>query len=319
MTERDIKLLWGRSGNRCAICRTELSQDKKLASEKYPLGEQAHIVGERKAAPRGESNLSDDERDGYSNRILLCPNHHTEVDKDESYYSVERLHLIKQTHELWVQGKLSEQTDVREQANELVYSSLIDCTVKFCSFQIWNSWVRAAGNSRPCWRESVVNGVEQFEDCIFRAAWPKTRPELERALTTLSGALGKARDTFMRHSEYGQRLGEGVFETIPFYKLIWHEDQSVYERLLSKYNDWELECFFWLWISTKAANWLSDVVRRDINPMFFAVEGRFVFDGGIDQCSGRVPEFSEEEKKILPDGIANLFKEYSSKLRKSEE
>lgn len=28
ITQKDIKLLWGRSGNRCSICRRELTQDK---------------------------------------------------------------------------------------------------------------------------------------------------------------------------------------------------------------------------------------------------------------------------------------------------
>ena len=43
---KDIKILWGRSGNRCAICRTQLTQDAAAVSAAFTLGEQAHIVGE---------------------------------------------------------------------------------------------------------------------------------------------------------------------------------------------------------------------------------------------------------------------------------
>ena len=32
--------------------------------------------------------------------------------------------------------------------------------------------------------------------------------------------------------------------------------------------------------SYEAANWLADVVRRDVNPMFFAAEGKFLIEGG---------------------------------------
>ena len=42
----DIKLLWGRSGNRCAMCRIELSFDAQGTSAAFPLGEQTlHVAG----------------------------------------------------------------------------------------------------------------------------------------------------------------------------------------------------------------------------------------------------------------------------------
>ena len=82
ISEKDIKLLWGRAAAMCSFpeCRTKLTQDKKLASASFPLGEQAHIVGENDNAPRGRSALTEEERKSYFNRILLCPNHHTIID-----------------------------------------------------------------------------------------------------------------------------------------------------------------------------------------------------------------------------------------------
>jgi len=306
MTERDIKLLWGNSGNRCAICKTELSQDKKLSSEKFPLGEQAHIIGEKDSAARGKSNLSDTERDGYSNRILLCPNHHTEIDKDEQYYSVERLHLIKQQHELWVKERLSERADGKKQVADQIYSAIIDAAVKYCDFPGWNRWVSEAGYVYQRWHQNTVSDIDRFEDCIHRAIWPGSNPELENALKTLSLALSKARETFMQHCEYG-RYGS-MYSGVKFYSLTWHEDQSVYHRLLKEYKAWVFEFSFWLWIATKAANWICEVVRKGINPMFFAIEGRFVSCGGIGGDS--IPEFTAAEKQNLPDKIEALIKDY---------
>ena len=308
MTERDIKLLWGRSGNRCAICKekTELSQDKKLSSEKYPLGEQAHIVGEKESAARGKSNLSEQERDGYSNRILLCPNHHTEIDRDEQYYSVERLHLIKQEHELWVQGRLSQHTDTKKQAEELVYSALLDAAVADCFFTDWNMWTAGASGSLAQWPEQVIDGVAKFNDRICRAAWPGSRPELERALKTLALTLSRAKDKFLLHADCG-RTQRGVFDTVPFYKLQWHE-QAVYDRLLAKYEEWWAECSFWIVMATKAANWVSDVVRRDINPLFFALEGRFTHERNFDGVN--IPEFSVSEKRSLPKNLERHFSRF---------
>lgn len=104
---KDLKLLWGRSGNRCAICRTELSFDGKQTSSSFPLGEQAHIVAEQTYGPRGSSDLTQDQRNRYDNLILLCPNHHTEIDKNIADWPVERLQKIKSIHESWVREKLS--------------------------------------------------------------------------------------------------------------------------------------------------------------------------------------------------------------------
>jgi hypothetical protein len=114
ISQQDIKLLWGRSGNRCAICTTELSQDSKNATVASPLGEQAHIVGEKPDVPRGTSILTEQERNSYHNIVLLCPNHHTEIDKNIPDWPVEKLHMKKQKHELWVQRSLSHTRDSKE-------------------------------------------------------------------------------------------------------------------------------------------------------------------------------------------------------------
>jgi HNH endonuclease len=104
MRELDIKLLWGRSGNRCAICKMELSP----TGDKYTLGEMAHIVARSFDGPRGDKDLPLDERDNYSNLILLCPNHHSEIDKDPDVWSRSKLLARKSKHEKWVSRQLDQ-------------------------------------------------------------------------------------------------------------------------------------------------------------------------------------------------------------------
>lgn len=111
ISEKDIKLLWGRSGNRCAICRAELSSAAEHSSSVFPVGQQAHIVAEEPGGPRGESILSPAERNSYYNLILLCSTHHTIIDKDLVGYPVEKLYRIKAKHELWVVSTLSKYSD----------------------------------------------------------------------------------------------------------------------------------------------------------------------------------------------------------------
>lgn len=66
----------------------------------------AHIEGENPGAARYNANMTDEERNNYQNLILLCPTHHTIIDKDESEYTVGKLKQIKKDHEKWIQDSL---------------------------------------------------------------------------------------------------------------------------------------------------------------------------------------------------------------------
>ena len=102
MKDKEIKLLWGKSGGRCAFegCKEELSEEYTV------LGEQAHIIARSKVGPRGESDIDIVARDKYENLILLCNHHHTVIDKMPSKYPVEVLQKIKLSHEKWVSERL---------------------------------------------------------------------------------------------------------------------------------------------------------------------------------------------------------------------
>ncbi|HKJ40712.1 MAG TPA: HNH endonuclease [Sunxiuqinia sp.] len=114
MKEKDIKILWGRSGNRCAICQVELTPD----GDKETLGEMAHIVAKSGDGPRGATDLPSGERDRYRNLILLCPTHHCEIDKNFHDWPVSRLEKIKTDHEHWVSEQLGNgKISVRELDN----------------------------------------------------------------------------------------------------------------------------------------------------------------------------------------------------------
>lgn len=99
----DTKVLWAKSGNSCALCSAALTQDGDLKST--PIGEQAHIKGEHpgneksKPSARYDGEQDPIERNSYANLILLCPTCHTKIDKDETMYTVDRLHSAKSQHE----------------------------------------------------------------------------------------------------------------------------------------------------------------------------------------------------------------------------
>jgi len=107
ISKKDIKILWGKSGNRCAFprCNIELAKEGSTGKN-IVIGVMAHIKGENPTSARYDSNMDDEERNCYENRILLCPTHHTIIDNDSQLYTVEKLLEIKNNHEKWVSESL---------------------------------------------------------------------------------------------------------------------------------------------------------------------------------------------------------------------
>ena len=98
ISEKDLKRLWGLSGGRCAYpaCNCDCLP---FLGETDPtvIGEMAHVIAKKPSGPRGDGTGGDDT---YENLVLLCPTHHTLVDKaPDGKYTVEMLHHWKAKHE----------------------------------------------------------------------------------------------------------------------------------------------------------------------------------------------------------------------------
>lgn len=304
ISERDIKLLWGRAAGICSFpdCRIKLTQDNKLASDSFPLGEQAHIVGLTKTSPRGKSNLTKREKDSYYNLILLCPNHHTLIDKNPDDYTIEKLHYFKDQHEYWIEHKFSESKDSLQTAQSITYADLIDATVEACQLDSWNKWASRAVSTSMNWDEDAHNRLFKFYNKIIGAIWPKTLPELECALKKLAYEIYEAIQTFVEHCNPSETK-DGILVEERFYKSRgWIEDNNEYQQLFKEYEAWQSKCQNHVIEATKAVNWLADVVRRDINPLFYATKGKFfVTMGPYDFLTFRTYffEYTEREKERI--------------------
>ncbi len=297
---KDIKLLWGRSGNRCAVCKIQLTQDAESVTSAFTLGEQAHIVGEKADAPRGDSPLTQEQRDSYHNLILLCPTHHTEIDKNEADWPVERLHLQKSSHELWVTETLSETVDHVKLAQQVALSAIIDSAVEKLALEKWQGWTSFALSPNQRWPKALPDQIWEFRQQTIAAIWPPAYEELSRASRTLAILAHRAAQEFMEHSE---ERGEFYFAH-RFYRRDTHYED--YDKRVDEFDSWQEECYRLLKDSTRAANWFAEVVRRDINPMFFAAKGKFLTtEGPFADMSFRTSllEFTDEQKNALPDSL----------------
>ena len=73
----------------------------------YTAGEIAHIIGWSGLGPRADASLSPEERDNYWNLLLLCRNHHREIDEDKSKYPIDVLQGWKEEDESLYRERLA--------------------------------------------------------------------------------------------------------------------------------------------------------------------------------------------------------------------
>lgn len=115
ISDKTRKFLWAKSGNRCAICKTELITNNSSNSE-FNLGEECHIISSKLTGPRHVKYLN--EYDNFENLILLCRNHHKEVDELTDTYTEELLRYIKTNHENWVKNTIKNAIDGPQENEE---------------------------------------------------------------------------------------------------------------------------------------------------------------------------------------------------------
>ena len=143
ISDRTRKLLWGRSGNRCALCRNLLSADATHADPASVVGDECHIVARSPAGPRAGA-ISPEALDQEENLILLCKTDHKRVDDQPNYFTSERLRALKLAHETWVHTTLTPKPPQSPQPPQ--------------SFQ-----AKLRPTDRSKWRlERIVNGSQAF-------------------------------------------------------------------------------------------------------------------------------------------------------------
>ncbi|TKG87661.1 HNH endonuclease [Puteibacter caeruleilacunae] len=108
ISSKTRKILWARSGNKCAICKKELITNDNETQATVVVGEECHIISKKDDGPRGNSKAQI-EHDEFDNLVLLCLEHHKVIDENVNDYSVEKLKEIKRKHEEWVADRLKKE------------------------------------------------------------------------------------------------------------------------------------------------------------------------------------------------------------------
>jgi 5-methylcytosine-specific restriction endonuclease McrA len=132
VSPKEARIVYARSGGVCAFpgCGEDLVKPGLDTNDPSFIGEIAHIVADSRQGPRGESLLSDEERDKHPNLVLLCRNCHKKIDDQPRIYSVSVLRQIKLDHEERVRTatKPDDLPPVVEMKMESILSSLLPMT-----------------------------------------------------------------------------------------------------------------------------------------------------------------------------------------------
>ena len=119
---------------------------------------------------------------------------------------------------------------------------------------------------------------------LFRSIYP----ELECALKNFAHTLELLVEVINQHASTDER---NWLVGCKFY--INSENDDDYHRLFKLYIEWTDNYHNALTEAAKAANWLSDIIRRDIDPNFFLLDGYF--------CAGspEPPKYTSSEIQSL--------------------
>ena len=104
--ESDVKRLWGLAAGRCSFQGCGIPCINFIESEQVIVGQMAHIIAKRPRGPRGNTRVGENNK--YENLILLCPTHHTQIDKAAvGTYPCSILQEWKKNHEEFVRKALA--------------------------------------------------------------------------------------------------------------------------------------------------------------------------------------------------------------------
>jgi hypothetical protein len=113
ISDKTRKIIWGRSGAKCAICRLELVATATSTDDESIVGDECHIISGASQGPRHSPDFPEDQIDDADNLLVLCRVDHKRVDDQPGEYTVERLKRIKIEHEAWVAASLKAPTRLR--------------------------------------------------------------------------------------------------------------------------------------------------------------------------------------------------------------
>lgn len=271
LNDADLKILWSRSAGLCAFpdCRKILVHFSKADNGMYQIGEMAHLIAHSLKGPRGTGPLAKDARDTYENHILLCPNCHTEIDKNSSDCPVEKLVAFKIQHEHWVAETLL--TNLGQKIGFLkFYSDLLKALERILQFDKW-TWL--VGH---LWRDlaptEAIESAAAARMILLQTIWPGNRPRLEAAIKKTLQAWSNYCENFTSACKY-RDIDCRLMVSAHIEK--WMSGPQRWDAA-NKQNRWSNKNGRLLLQYVRDLNHLVDIVREELLPTYRQDDGYFL-------------------------------------------
>jgi hypothetical protein len=243
------------------------------------VGEEAHIVARNDDGPRGESSLSEEQRDEYANLILLCSRHHTIVDQRPDEYPVHDLQQFKSRHEARVQSALG------GSANQVIletYARLVDDFGSHLTLGRWSHIVDGLTQATPCLPFWAWQQLDETKDWLAGVIRTGELPPLESAFENFRLVLVDLLAAFDEGDPDASR-GDG--------RMLWLTRPSPWqsEKEAAKFDELAVAIANLAIELTRAGNHLCNRIRQYLSPSFRLREGALMIE---IQASGTArPEY----------------------------
>jgi hypothetical protein len=301
ISTKTAKMLWGRAAGLCSMptCRMELVLNETETDDEALIGEMCHMVAEADDGPRGKSPLTRKQRDAYANLILLCRNHHGEIDGQYEAYPVERLQNIKKDHYAWVRSSRPGY-DQEKQRDEEIYAGYIDEWAERCDLNNWSAWTGwVFFSGQPGLSVAMDDALLELRRWLLVRIWPGRYPVLEAMLMNFFSVLRDFQETFRKHADRPKPEAD-ILLTKKFYQIEeWDEEK--YSRLARRY-DYHVDLVQDLMLElTRAANLICDEVRAVLQSSYRMKDGRLSVVSGPHEVLGwreTVVQYSAAERKV---------------------
>ena len=274
------KAIWGRSASRCAFpsCRKLLSEEYDGALNPTLVGEVCHISAARPGGERYDPAITNEERNSFNNLILLCRNHHKEIDDPENgerLFPCSTLLAMKTEHEEWVRSRLDFDPVAQKEDEEV--AQLIDGWESRCDANNWLAWTSwLLGGGGPMLSSEMRSQLRDLRPWLLSRIWPARHPRIESAMRNFNNVLEAMYTEFSR---YAEPAGD-MFSTQTFYKKTLVSEEKYWE-LLRQYED-QVDLVQDLTLElTRSANLVVDRVRETLLPGYRFNEGYFLMQSGM--------------------------------------
>lgn len=282
------KLLWGRAGNQCAwpSCNqrlTVVANDEEagiLQVQGLVIGEEAHIRSSRVDGPRHDASYSPQLLDSYQNLVLLCPTHHTVIDKEHGEgWPTQKVETIKADHEQRVELARGQEDRRRQQVEErlVLQLALWEEKLGLAHEDEWSRFSFGLNLPVPSIQEDRVDRLVTLGQWLLSRIWP---PEFPRLQAAFERHLGAVRVLIQAINAYMSNDGPGRLEMDRPYKFLDRWDPPEYTRLLRETNVRAVTIWFLVCEMGRSANLVIQAAREEVDPLYRFDEGMLLNSDG---------------------------------------